>query len=87
MAIPYLRYKEFESDLQEYLGKIKVTVESITSEDVYYTDGDAANSSCKLIISGNELCTVYIPQVIYNFPEEYRRPIEQWMVYVYSKLK
>jgi len=60
--IPFLRYKEHEPTLQELFGpEVQVTVEPITQADMYYTDGEASQSACKVII--DTLTTVYVPQL------------------------
>lgn len=60
--IPFLRYKEHEPTLQQLFGPdIQVTVEPITQADMYYTDGEASQSDCKVII--DTLTTVYVPQL------------------------
>jgi hypothetical protein len=83
MSIPYLKYKRCELNLQERFGLVKVALESIDPTDVFYTDGDATRSDCKVIIRGiNGLETVYIPQLIYNVTEEYKVILEEWLEYV-----
>lgn len=83
MSIPYLKYKRCELDLQQRFGLVKIAVESIDPTDVFYTDGDAARSDCKVIIRGvNGIETIYIPQLIYNVTPEYKVILEEWMEYV-----
>ena len=80
----FLQYKAYENDLKNRFGhSIVVRIEPIEPADVYYTDGDASNSSCKLIFTGGN--TVYLPQIIYNVTNEHRQIIEQWMDYVKSR--
>lgn len=74
----FLQYKAREEDLKARFGdKIAVRVEPIEPADVYYTDGDASSSVCKLIFTGGN--TVYLPQLIYNVKDEHKAIIQQWM--------
>ena len=85
MSIPYLRYKDAEVELQKRFGSIPVRVESINTADVFYTDGDATMSCCKLIIENGKY-TVYLPQIIYLVDQGYRTIIEEWMKFVESSV-
>ena len=78
--LPFLRYKEKESDLQVSFGKVPVTIEEITDTDNYYTDGDSTRSTFKVII--DSLMTVYVPQFIYNVNPIYREKIMEWIATV-----
>ena len=75
----FLKYKANEEKLKALFAEINVEVriESINSADIYYTDGDASNSLCKLIFTGGP--TVYLPQLIYNVKPEYIQLIEKWI--------
>ena len=57
---------------------ISVRVEPIEPADIYYTDGDASNSFCKLIFTGGN--TVYLPQIIYNVKDEDKKIIQEWIM-------
>jgi hypothetical protein len=76
----YLNYKDCEEDLKNRFAKmdIVVRIEPVVSADVYYTDGDASTSVCKLIFTGGN--TVYIPQLIYNVDPIHKKIIEDWML-------
>jgi hypothetical protein len=77
----FLQFKHKEEDLKARFGdKIAVRVEPIEPADVYYTDGDASSSVCKLIFTGGN--TVYLPQLIYNVKDEHKTIIQAWMDYV-----
>ena len=77
-------YKKFEQNLKERFGdNVVVRVEPIEPADVYYTDGDANNSICKLIFTGGN--TVYIPQIIYNVNHIDHLIIQEWIDYVLKK--
>jgi len=80
MSIPYLTYKRNELNLQDRFGDVPVRVEEINPADVYYTDGDAEESFCKLIIGGGY--TVYLPQIIYSVLPEHRIIIEEWIQHI-----
>jgi hypothetical protein len=75
--LPFLRYKEKESELQAAFGLLVVVVEPITGTDHYYTDGDSTKSSFKIVI--DSVITVYVPQFIYNVDPEHKRLIKEWM--------
>lgn len=75
--IPFLRYKEKEYALQNLFGpEVQISVEPITQADMFYTDGEASRSSCKVII--NTLTTAYIPQ-LGNVKEEYKTLLLTWL--------
>jgi hypothetical protein len=76
----YHNYKDAEQNLKERFRDKVVRVEPIEPADVYYTDGDASISICKLIFTGGN--TVYIPQLIYNVNQEDKKIISEWMKYV-----
>ncbi len=75
----FLQYKDKEEDLKARFAKVGlvVRVEPIEPADVYYTDGDATASFCKLIFTGGN--TVYLPQFIYNVDPLHKQMIEEWM--------
>ena len=75
--LPFLRYKEKESDLQTAFGSVPITVQPIIAEDHYYTDGESVKSSFKIIIDSFK--TIYIPQFIYNVSLEHKKLIKEWM--------
>jgi len=75
--LPFLRYKEKESELQKAFDQIPVSVEEITPTDHYYTDGDSTKSAFKVIIDSHT--TVYIPQFIYTVEPLYKKLITKWM--------
>jgi len=75
----YLKYKAAEENLKARFGdNISVRVEPIEPADIYYTDGDASNSFCKLIFTGGN--TVYLPQIIYNVKDEDKKIIQEWIM-------
>lgn len=75
--IPFLRYKEKEYVLKNLFGPdVELSVEPITPADMFYTDGEASNSHCKVII--NTLTTAYIPQLI-NIKMEHKLLLECWI--------
>jgi len=77
----YLQFKSFEQELKEMFGdRAVVRVEPIVSADIYYTDGEASASSCKIVFTGGN--TVYIPNFNYNVDPEHKVIIEEWMKYV-----
>ena len=78
--LPYLRYKEMESELQSAFGSVPVVIETISETDLYYTDGDVAKSSFKIVI--DSLTTVYVPQFIYNVKPEHKKIIQKWITSV-----
>jgi len=75
----FLKYKAGEEVLKSLFStlNVEVRIEPIDSADIYYTDGDASNSFCKLIFTSGP--TVYLPQLIYNVKPEYTQLIEQWI--------
>ena len=75
----FLEYKRNEKALQEKFARFNmaVRIEPIDAADVYYTDGDAKYSFCKLIFTAGP--TVYLPQLIYNVSPEYKKIIREWM--------
>lgn len=75
--LPFLRYKERESDLQKAFGSVPITVEPITAVDHYYTDGDSTKSSFKVVL--DSVKTIYIPQFIYTVDLEHKQLIKEWM--------
>ena len=81
----FLKYKAAEQNLKDRFPNAVVRVEPIESADVYYTDGDASSSICKLIFTGGN--TVYIPQLIYNVDPEHKKIIDEWIKYVNSTLQ
>lgn len=81
----FLKYKAAEQNLKDRFPNAVVRVEPIESADVYYTDGDASSSICKLIFTGGN--SVYIPQVIYNVDPEHKKIIDEWIKYVNSTLQ
>ena len=83
--MPFLKYKAAEQNLKDRFPNLAVRVEPIEDADVYYTDGDASSSICKLIFTGGN--TVYIPQVIYNVEPEHKKIIDEWIKYVNSTLQ
>jgi len=87
MALPYRVFKEEEASLQARFNllpvKAEVRVEQICPVDKYYTDGDAEKSYYKVIINGRQ--TVYMPQLIYNVSDEYKKILREWHEYVNAK--
>ena len=79
----YLDYKAAEQNLKDRFPNNAVRVESIDNADVYYTDGDASASTCKLIFTGGN--TVYVPQLIYNVIPEHKEIIQEWMEYAANR--
>jgi hypothetical protein len=75
--LPFLRYKEKESDLQRAFGLVPVTVEAVTGSDHYYTDGDSTKSAFKVVI--DSVKTIYVPQFIYNVDRNHGQIIMEWM--------
>lgn len=77
----YLQFKAFEQELKDrFEGIAIIRIEPIVSADLYYTDGEASASSCKIVFTGGN--TVYIPNFNYNVDPEDKRIIEDWMKYV-----
>ena len=77
----YLQFKSFEQELKKMFGdKAVIRIEPIVSADIYYTDGEASASSCKIVFTGGN--TVYIPNFNYNIDPEHKIIIEDWMKYV-----
>ena len=83
--ISFLKYKAMEDDLKARFAKLDlvVCVEPIEHADVYYTDGDAILSFCKLIFTGGK--TVYLPQLIYNVDPVHKQIIEEWVLSIPTK--
>lgn len=81
----FLAYKKHEGNLQQRFANsnISVTVEPIDSTDLYYTDGDASASTCKIII--NKFKYIYVPQLIYKISNEHKKILEEWLTYVKSQ--
>lgn len=78
-------YKAHEQNLKErYYNAVPLTVEPIEQVDLYYTDGDASASICKIVFSRGQ--TVYVPQLIYNVNETDKVVISQWIEYVKAGL-
>ena len=75
----FLEYKANEEDLKKRCAKVDLVVhiEQIDPADVYYTDGDASASMCKLVFSTGK--TIYIPQLIYNVDEQDKKIISEWI--------
>jgi hypothetical protein len=74
----YWQYKAAEENLKARFGdKVAVRIEPIDGADIYYTDGDASTSHCKLIFAAGN--TVYLPQLIYNVNPEHKIIIQEWM--------
>lgn len=80
----YLQYKDHEEDLKKRFAvvNIEVRIEQIDSADIYYTDGDAANSKCKLIFAGGK--PIYLPQIIYHVSDQERTIIKEWMESIFT---
>lgn len=77
----FLTYKRHEENLQEQFGNVKISIEPITSVDMYYTDGDACKSIFKVMIGRFD--TVYMPQMTcYNMANEHKEILNKWMAYV-----
>ena len=77
----FLQFKAFEQELRDRLEGIAIIrIEPIVSADLYYTDGEASASSCKIVFTGGN--TVYIPNFNHNVDPEHKRIIEDWMKYV-----
>jgi hypothetical protein len=77
----FLQYKAQEENLKKrYYNTVILRVEPIDSADVYYTDGDASASVCKIIFPAGK--TIYVPQLIYNVSEIDKEVISQWIEYV-----
>ena len=77
----YLQFKAFEQELKKMFGdKAVIRIEPIVSADIYYTDGEASASSCKIVFTGGN--TVYIPNFNHNVDPEHKAIIEDWMKYV-----
>ena len=77
----FLQFKAFEQELRDRLEGIAIIrIEPIVSADLYYTDGEASASSCKIVFTGGS--TVYIPNFNHNVDPEHKRIIEDWMKYV-----
>lgn len=79
----YRDYKGAEQNLKDRFPNNAVRVEPIDKADVYYTDGDASASTCKLIFTGGN--TVYVPQLIYNVNPEHKVIIQEWMEYAANR--
>ena len=75
----FLQYKANEEDLKSRFAKLDLVVhiEPIDPADIYYTDGDASTSICKLVFSTGK--TIYIPQLIYNVNEQDKKIISEWI--------
>ena len=77
----YLKYKAQEENLKKrYYNTVTLSVEPIDRADVYYTDGDASASVCKIIFPAGK--TIYVPQLIYNVNEIDKEVISKWIDYV-----
>jgi hypothetical protein len=77
----YLKYKANEENLKKrYDNGVPLSVEPIDPADVYYTDGDASASVCKIVFATRK--TIYIPQLIYNVSEQDKNIISEWIDYV-----
>ena len=77
----YLQYKAAEENLNKrYDGTVSVCVEPINIADIYYTDGDASASVCKLVFPAGK--TIYVPQLIYNVDKAEKKIISEWIKYV-----
>lgn len=77
----FLQYKAAEENLKKrYYNTVILRVEPIDSADVYYTDGDASASVCKIIFTLGK--TIYVPQLIYNVSDQDKEVISQWIEYV-----
>ena len=77
----YLKFKAFEQELKgRFEGIAVVRIEPIVSADIYYTDGEASTSACKIVFTGGN--TVFIPNFNYNADPEHKSIIEEWMKYV-----
>lgn len=77
----YRDYKAAEENLKKRYHDISVvSVEPIDPADVYYTDGDASASICKVIYPLTK--TVYIPQLIYIVSDVDREILSHWIDYV-----
>ena len=77
----FLQFKAFEQELRDrFEGIAIIRIEPIVSADLYYTDGEASASACKIVFTGGN--TVYIPNFNYNIDPEHKVIIEDWMKYV-----
>jgi hypothetical protein len=77
------QYKDCEDELVVRFTRLglKVKVEPVDSADIYYTDGEAQSSVCKLMFAFGK--TVYVPQ-LNNVNPEHKKIIEDWIEYVKS---
>jgi len=74
-------YKAAEENLKKrYYNTVQLSVEPIDPADVYYTDGDASASLCKIVFPDRK--TIYIPQLIYNVSNLDKEVISTWIEYV-----
>lgn len=73
-------YKAQEQNLKDRFPNNTLRIEPIEPADIYYTDGDASSSICKVIFTGGN--TVYIPQLIYNVNDEHKIKIQEWILHV-----
>ena len=80
MSLRFSDYKMYEENLKGRFLNIQVRVEPIDHGDIYYTDGDAELSACKIILNRSHI--IYLPQLSSNVGMRDKKIIEEWIEYV-----
>jgi len=80
MSLRFSDYKIHEENLKDRFPNIQVRVEPIDDGDIYYTDGDAELSACKIILNRSQI--IYLPQLTSNVGMRDKKIIEEWIEYV-----
>ena len=80
MSLRFSDYKVYEENLKARFPDIQVRVEPIDDGDIYYTDGDAELSACKIILNRSQI--IYLPQLNSNVGVRDKKIIEEWIEYV-----